>query len=88
MIKRLILILFTFVFLTGGVLQAGTKADKAKPNVKNSKKPNQKMTSKYKGKMQLSVDYGFLPKQSKVNHTFWLKNIGLDTLEIITIKPG
>ena len=33
-------------------------------------------------------DLGKVPQNSKVNHTFWIKNIGDDTLKIVQVKPG
>jgi len=43
------------------------------------------------GKLDLServFDFGMVPREAKVMHTFILKNIGNDTLHIIEIKPG
>lgn len=91
MIRRALIISFLMFFVISGVILAGTKAGATPKNSAPKSKPDQQLTSKYKGKMELSddvFDFGFLPKQSKVSHTFWLHNIGLDTLEIITIKPG
>lgn len=33
-------------------------------------------------------DFGRTPQQSHVSHTFWIKNVGGDTLRIINVKPG
>jgi hypothetical protein len=36
--------------------------------------------------VQPSFDFGFVPDSSKVAHTFWLNNIGTDTLKIFNVK--
>jgi len=44
-----------------------------------------------KGRMQLSeteFDFGVAPQQAYLSHSYWLKNVGRDTLEIIQIRPG
>jgi len=33
-------------------------------------------------------NFGRMPQNSRVSHTFWIKNIGGDTLRIIKVKPG
>lgn len=33
-------------------------------------------------------DFGRTPQHSSVSHTFWIKNIGGDTLRIIKVKSG
>jgi hypothetical protein len=33
-------------------------------------------------------NFGRAPQHSNVSHTFWIKNIGGDTLRIIEVKPG
>lgn len=33
-------------------------------------------------------DFGYVPQNAFVAHSFWLLNKGGDTLEIIQIKPG
>jgi hypothetical protein len=33
-------------------------------------------------------DFGFVPQDSKVSHTFWIKSVGEDTLKILNVKPG
>lgn len=43
------------------------------------------------GKLEMServFDFGMLPREAKVTHTFILKNIGNDTIHITNIKPG
>jgi hypothetical protein len=37
---------------------------------------------------ETSWDFGRTPQQSHVSHTFWIKNIGGDTLKIIKVDPG
>jgi len=37
---------------------------------------------------ELEFDFGMVPQASSVSHSFWIQNKGLDTLEIIQIKPG
>ena len=67
-------------------------ADKPNNSIrdKNAKRPKD-FSSKYAGKVNLSeerFDFGYLPNNSKVSYTFWLRNDGQDSLEIIEIKPG
>jgi len=33
-------------------------------------------------------DFGHTPRASKVSHTFWLKSVGDDTLEVRSVRPG
>jgi hypothetical protein len=91
MLKRLILSTTCLFLLVSSVAWAGTKADtENKPNTRQSR-PRGVPASTYTGKMQLSgdfFDFGYLPRRSRVNHTFWLKNVGSDSLEIIKINPG
>ncbi len=35
-----------------------------------------------------SFDFGFVPQNSKITHSFWLKSTGDDTLRIIRVVPG
>ncbi len=37
---------------------------------------------------ELEFDFGIVPQDAAVSHSFWLVNKGTDTLEIIQIKPG
>lgn len=37
---------------------------------------------------ETSFSFGATPHHSTVSHTFWIKNIGGDTLRIIKVKPG
>ena len=92
MVRRILIISLLMIFVAAGYAMASSKATEEAPKKPAPKKSTaEPITSKYKGKMELSddvFDFGYLPKQSKVSHTFWLKNIGLDTLEVINIKPG
>jgi hypothetical protein len=36
--------------------------------------------------VQPTFDYGFVPDSSKVAHTYWLNNIGTDSLKIFNVK--
>jgi hypothetical protein len=36
--------------------------------------------------VQPTFDYGFVPDSSKVAHTYWLNNIGTDTLKVFNVK--
>ncbi len=38
--------------------------------------------------MESSFDFGYIPQQSKVAHTFWLFSTGDDDLEILNVVPG
>ncbi|NIM96951.1 MAG: hypothetical protein GTO24_02345 [candidate division Zixibacteria bacterium] len=33
-------------------------------------------------------DFGRTPQHSRVSHTFWIRNVGGDTLRIIRVKSG
>jgi hypothetical protein len=33
-------------------------------------------------------DYGDVPQNSTLQHAYWIKNIGDDTLKIVNVKPG
>ena len=35
-----------------------------------------------------SFDFGFVPQNCKVTHTFWIKSVGDDSLKILSVKPG
>jgi len=37
---------------------------------------------------ELEFNFGNVPQMSSVTHSFWLHNKGVDTLEIIQVKPG
>lgn len=91
MLKRFLISAACLLLLLSASALAGTKASE-------NQKPKLAATatkgipaSTYSGKMQLSedfFDFGYLPRSSKVSHIFWLKNVGNDSLEIISIKPG
>lgn len=74
---------FAILFLTVSIGLAGTPVE---PKSVTS------TTNNYtKGRMLLSekeFDFGVAPQQAYISHSFWLKNVGQDTLEIIQIKPG
>ncbi|MFH2055290.1 MAG: DUF1573 domain-containing protein, partial [bacterium] len=35
-----------------------------------------------------SFDFGFIPQNCKVAHTYWVDNLGTDTLRIFNVQPG
>ncbi|MFH2047915.1 MAG: DUF1573 domain-containing protein [bacterium] len=35
-----------------------------------------------------SFDFGFVPQNSKISHTFWIKSVGDDDLKILKVVPG
>ncbi|HOP07017.1 MAG TPA: hypothetical protein PLF13_06975 [candidate division Zixibacteria bacterium] len=35
-----------------------------------------------------SFDFGYVPQNAKISHTFWLHSSGDDTLKIVSVKPG
>jgi hypothetical protein len=37
---------------------------------------------------QISWDYGNVPQNTALEHDYLVKNIGTDTLRIISVKPG
>jgi len=37
---------------------------------------------------ETSWDFGKIPKNAVVSHGFWIKNLGTDTLKIVSVRPG
>ena len=37
---------------------------------------------------EVSFNFGYVPQGSSISHTFWLKNVGGDTLRITDVRPG
>lgn len=37
---------------------------------------------------ETSWDFGRTPLNCGLSHIFWLKNVGTDTLKILSVKPG
>lgn len=37
---------------------------------------------------ETSWDFGKIPKNAVVSHGFWIKNVGTDTLKIMSVRPG
>ncbi len=35
-----------------------------------------------------TFNFGYVPQNSKISHSFWLKSTGDDTLKILKITPG
>jgi hypothetical protein len=35
-----------------------------------------------------TFDFGYIPQNAKVSHTYWVSNLGTDTLRIFNVKPG
>ena len=33
-------------------------------------------------------EFGAIPQDAKVHHEYWIKNVGDDTLRIVSVKPG
>ncbi len=33
-------------------------------------------------------DFGYIPQNAKVSHTYWIDNLGTDTLRIFNVQPG
>ncbi len=33
-------------------------------------------------------DFGYVPQNTTISHPYWIKNIGDDTLKIISVRPG
>jgi len=94
MFKNLLITVMAIAFTAVSSANAGTAPSEKKntpstPKTAVSEKPAP--VSKYRGKMELrgeQMDFGIMPQGAKVGHIFWLKNVGLDTLEIMDIKPG
>lgn len=36
----------------------------------------------------IRFDFGYTPRYSIISHTYWLHNIGNDSLKIIKVNPG
>ncbi len=80
---RKLYLTFVILFLTVTIGLAGTPV--------NPKSVTSTTNNYTKGRMSLSeneFDFGVSPQQAYISHSFWLKNVGRDTLEIIQIKPG
>ncbi len=37
---------------------------------------------------EVSFNFGYVPQGSSLAHTFWLRNVGGDTLRITDVRPG
>lgn len=37
---------------------------------------------------EVSFNFGFVPQGASIAHTFWLRNVGGDTLRITDVRPG
>jgi hypothetical protein len=37
---------------------------------------------------EVSFNFGYVPQGASISHTFWLKNVGGDTLRITDVRPG
>ena len=37
---------------------------------------------------ETEFDFGFVPQENIISHTFWIKSGGPDTLKIVRVKPG
>lgn len=37
---------------------------------------------------EVSFNFGYVPQGSSLSHTFWLRNVGGDTLRITDVRPG
>lgn len=35
-----------------------------------------------------AFDFGFIPQNTKVSHSYWVNNLGTDTLRIFDVRPG
>ncbi len=35
-----------------------------------------------------TFNFGYIPQQAKVSHTYWVSNLGTDTLRIFNVRPG
>lgn len=35
-----------------------------------------------------TFDFGYIPQQAKVSHTYWVSNLGTDTLRVFNVRPG
>lgn len=37
---------------------------------------------------EVSFNFGYVPQGASISHTFWLRNVGGDTLRITDVRPG
>ncbi len=37
---------------------------------------------------EVSFNFGYVPQGASIAHTFWLRNVGGDTLRITDVRPG
>jgi hypothetical protein len=35
-----------------------------------------------------SFDFGFVPQNASISHSFWLYSTGDDTLKVVRVRPG
>lgn len=59
--------------------------------VLGAKQPETPQTS-YEGPKahfsETTWDFGRIPSSSVVSHSYWIKNLGTDTLKIMKVRPG
>lgn len=74
-------ILFTFlVIFSNPYLISG--ANKPTPPSKTSSQGAEAYFS------ETTWDFGKIPANSVVSHSYWIKNVGTDTLKILKVRPG
>jgi len=49
-------------------------------------KPTTKVPEYYFSETEF--DFGRMPPKSAVSHAYWVKNVGMDTLRILSVRPG
>lgn len=70
----LLVILSNPQFISGAKRQTG------------SLKPSSETAEAYLS--ETTWDFGKIPSNSVVSHTFWIRNVGNDTLKILKVRPG
>lgn len=68
-----------------------TLAAQTPPTTTQPKQPAPVITVVSKAKVdvaQTDFDFGFIPSDAYVSHAFWLRSTGLDSLRILSVKPG
>jgi len=81
--KRLLVALFVSLYVLVAMAVAGTPVQ--------PKSVSTTVGNYTKGRLffpETEFDFGYVPQDVFVSHSFWLVNVGADTLEIIQIKPG
>lgn len=77
--------------LVAALMLSSALAAQTPPPTTQPKQPAQPITVVSKAKVEIEqtdFDFGFSPSDAYVSHAFWLRSRGLDSLRILSVKPG